>query len=115
MIDLMLLTHANRGSGLKLDVMDFIWNEIQWGLCHKKRPPYAPYLMHLICVCWTQEFGSNLLALPGVDTVCHLVKGLRIKHHEKPRDAAAAGGGDAGTKTERGHDTESKAPDFPPQ
>jgi hypothetical protein len=50
MIDLMLLTHANIGSGLKLDVMDFIWIEIQWGLCHKKRPPYAPYLMHLICV-----------------------------------------------------------------
>jgi hypothetical protein len=29
MIDLLLLTHQNRGSGLQLDVMDFIWNEIQ--------------------------------------------------------------------------------------
>jgi hypothetical protein len=46
------------------------------------------------------------------------VKGLRIKHHEKPRDAAAAAvaaGGDAETETERGHDTESEAPDIPPQ
>jgi hypothetical protein len=28
MVDLMILTHSNRGSDLKLDVMDFIWNEI---------------------------------------------------------------------------------------
>jgi hypothetical protein len=97
MVILMLLTHSNRGSSLKPDVMDFIWNEIQWGLCHKKRPPYAPYLVHLICVHWTQEFGSDLLSLLGIDTVCHPVKGPRIKQHEKPRDAAA--GGDAGTET----------------
>jgi hypothetical protein len=117
MVDLMLLTHSNRGSDLKLDVMDFISNEIHWGLCHKKRPLYAPYLMNLICVHWNHEFGSDLLSLPGIETVCYPVKGLRIKQHEKPRDAAAprGAGGDAGTKTERGHETESEAPDSIPQ
>jgi hypothetical protein len=40
------------------------------------------------------------------------VKGLRIKQHEKTRDAAAGAGGDAGTETERGHETESEAHDF---
>jgi hypothetical protein len=44
MIDLMLLTHQNRGSGLQLDVMDFLWHELQWVLCHKKRPVFAPYI-----------------------------------------------------------------------
>jgi hypothetical protein len=28
MIDLMILTHQNRGSGLQLDVMDVLWNEL---------------------------------------------------------------------------------------
>jgi hypothetical protein len=86
MIDLMLLTHPNRGSDLHLDVMDFIWNEIQWGLCHKKRPPFAPFLMHLICVRWTEEFGGDLLAPLRIETVCHPVKELMIKQHEDPKD-----------------------------
>jgi hypothetical protein len=100
MIDLMCLTHQNRGSGLQLDVMDFLWHELQWGLCHKKRLVFAPYIMHLICVCWSEEFGGDLLALPEIETVRHPVKALRIKQHEKPRDAvaaAAAAGGDART------------------
>jgi hypothetical protein len=92
-----------RGSGLQLDVMDFLWHELQWGLCHKKRPPFAPYIMHLICVCWSEEFGGDLLVLPEIETVRHSVKELRIKQHEKPRDAAAAGG-DARTEVEGGDD-----------
>jgi hypothetical protein len=50
MIDLMLLTHQNRGSGLQLDVMDFLWHEFQWGLCHKKSPPLCS-LYHAFDLC----------------------------------------------------------------
>jgi hypothetical protein len=50
MIDLLTLTQQKRGIGLKIDVMDFIWNEIQWAICYRKRPPYALYWMHFICM-----------------------------------------------------------------
>jgi hypothetical protein len=100
MIDLLLLTHQNRGSSLRLDVMDFIWNEIQWGLCHKKRPPFAPFVMHLICVCWAAKFDSDLLTLRGTKTVRHPMKELRKKHHEEPMDGpGAAAGGEPGATT----------------
>jgi hypothetical protein len=85
MIDLLILTHQHRGSGLKIDIMDFIWNEIQWALAYQKNPPFAPYLMHLICTRWTSESGSDLLTLDGIDLSPHLVKELRNKKHAKPR------------------------------
>jgi hypothetical protein len=118
MIDLMFLTHQNKGSGLRLDVMDFLWHELQWGLYHKKRPVFAPYIMHLICVCWSEEFGGDLLALPEIETVRHPVKALRIKQHEKPRDAvaaAAAAGGDARTGAEEGDDLDTGDDDSVPE
>jgi hypothetical protein len=117
MIDLMFLTHQNRGSGLQLDVMDFLWHELQWGLCHKKRPVFAPYIMHLICVCWSKDFGGDLLALPEIETVRHPMKTLRIKQHEKPRDAvaAAAAAGDARTGAEEGVDLDTRDEDSVPE
>jgi hypothetical protein len=70
--------------------------------------------MHLICVCWSEEFGGDLLALPEIETVRHSVKELRIKQHEKPRDAAAAGG-DARTEAKGGDDPDTGDEDSVPE
>jgi hypothetical protein len=124
MIDLLVLTHQNQGSGLQLDVMDFIWNEIQWGLCHKKRPPFAPFVMHLICFPWAAEFESDILTFPGIEIVSHPMKIMRKKQHEEPKDGlgASAGGGirtvvggDARTEAEKGEDVGSEDIDSVPQ
>jgi hypothetical protein len=74
--------------------------------------------MHLICVCWSKEFGGELLTLPEIETIRHPVKELRIKQHEKPRDAAAAAaaaGGDARTEAEEGDDFDTGDEDSMPE
>jgi hypothetical protein len=35
--------------GSEIDVMDFIFNEMHIALLDRKTPPYAPYVMRLIC------------------------------------------------------------------
>jgi hypothetical protein len=66
--------------------------------------------MHLICVCWAAEFGSDHLTLPEIYTVPYLVKELRKKNHEQPKD------GPGGAEAEGGDEIDSEDPDSaPPQ
>jgi hypothetical protein len=71
--------------------------------------------MQLICVCWSEKFGGDLLALPWIEMVRHPVKELRIKQHGKPKDGTIGAGGDARTEAEEGEDLDSGDGDFVPE
>jgi hypothetical protein len=42
LIDLLYLTHMNKGKGLMLDMMDCIWNELQWAISTGRLLPMLP-------------------------------------------------------------------------
>jgi hypothetical protein len=61
LIDLLYITHQNRGSGVQLDVMDYLWNEIQLAIYYRKRPPFAPHVMKFLCQKWPDKDLGDLL------------------------------------------------------
>jgi hypothetical protein len=92
-VDLMFRSHANRGKGLKLDVMDYLLHEMSQAMFDRRVPPYAPYIQALINATWARTVGPHLtdsLLLTG-----HSVKALRIKaKHLAPPFAPAPEGED---------------------
>ena len=85
--NLLLLTHQHRGTGLQLDVMDYIWNELWNGILSRKAPVYAPYLMRFICMHWNDLGHGQLIGV--VQTFPHKARELKIKTHTPPARLAA--------------------------
>src|SRR5664279_2896712 len=79
--DLLKLTREKNGSKEKLDVMDFIYNEMWLAMLDQRAPVYGPYLMKLICAKWAAaKEGEDLM--DGLKLTKHLVKRLRVNTHK---------------------------------
>ena len=82
-VDLLVNTYRNRGKGLRLDVMDYIWNEMTLVCTMKRVPAFCPYV-------WALIMDKSKVAKAVVDTlrlVQHKPKGLIIKNHVAPPGA----------------------------
>jgi len=83
-VDLMYNSFIMQGKGVKLDVMDYIYNEMWSFVMEKKLPPFAPFLMKLIEDTWLLVRGVSLVHL--IPLIIHEVKKLRVKTHAEPRE-----------------------------
>ena len=84
-VDLLVNTHKNHGKGLRLDVMDFIWNEMTLVATQRRVPSFCPYIMALI----VDKSQTVKAALPTLSLVKHKQRGLIIKDHPAPPGAPA--------------------------
>jgi hypothetical protein len=92
-VDLMFRSHANRGKGLKLNVMDYLLHEMSQAMFDRRVPPYAPYIQALINITWQKTVGTRITE--NLHLTTHMVKGLRIKaKHLAPPYAPAPEGED---------------------
>ena len=73
-------THKNRGKGLRLDVMDFMWNEMTLVATQRRVPSFCPYVMTLIL----DKSAAAKAALPTLRLVQHKARSLIIKDHPAP-------------------------------
>ena len=55
LVNMMVLTATKRGAKEKLDVMDYLWVEMHYAIVMRKTPPFAPYVMALLCKKWQDE------------------------------------------------------------
>ncbi|KAK1648245.1 hypothetical protein QYE76_066050 [Lolium multiflorum] len=83
-VDLMANSFAKRGTGEKLDVMDYIYNEMWSCVMEKKLPAYAPYIMKLIEDTWVDSCQTSLIHSIPLNVTMHDVKVLRTKRHNSP-------------------------------
>ena len=91
LVNMMVLTAQKRGKGLQLDVMDYLWYELHYAIIGRKTPPFAPYIMKLLCKKWEDGDHGDLMQQVG-RIIEHPVKDLIRKKHSLPRygsDAAA--------------------------
>jgi hypothetical protein len=56
-VNLLVNSHKMKGSGMPLDVMDFLYNELYFGVIEKCSCPFAPFVMNLG---ETQHFEHDL-------------------------------------------------------
>jgi hypothetical protein len=56
-VNLLVNSHKMKGSGVPLDVMNFIYNELYFGVIQKRSCPFAPFVMNLG---ETQHFEHDL-------------------------------------------------------
>ena len=84
LVNMMVLSATKKGAGQRLDVMDFLWIELHFAVVMRKTPPYAPYLMALMCKKWAENDGGDLMQQCS-RILLHRVKTLPIKKHEEPR------------------------------
>ncbi|KAK1663133.1 hypothetical protein QYE76_051292 [Lolium multiflorum] len=83
-VDLMANSFAKRGTGEKIDVMDYIFNEMWSCVMEKKLPAYAPYIMKLIEDTWVATCQTTLIHSIPLNVTMHDVKVLRTKRHNTP-------------------------------
>ncbi|KAK1665198.1 hypothetical protein QYE76_053357 [Lolium multiflorum] len=83
-VDLMANSFAKKGTGEKLDVMDYIYNEMWSCVMEKKLPSYAPYIMKLIEDTWVDSCQTSLIHSIPLNVTMHDVKVLRTKRHNSP-------------------------------
>ncbi|KAK1631946.1 hypothetical protein QYE76_006261, partial [Lolium multiflorum] len=83
-VDLMANSFAKKGTGEKLDVMDYIYNEMWSCVMEKKLPSYAPYIMKLIEDTWMETCQTSLIHSIPLNITSHEVKVLRTKRHNSP-------------------------------
>jgi hypothetical protein len=76
-VDLMFRSHENMGSGRKLNVMDYMFNEMHQAMVERKVPPYGPYIQALINTKWRDVTGRRLEE--DMKATIHPEKGLRVK------------------------------------
>ena len=82
--NLMLLTKEMKGQGKKLDVMDYIWNEMWFMISRRKNIAFAPLIMRIIIWKWiesnpVEELGDTELWIP------HKGKRLLVKTHPQKK------------------------------
>ncbi|KAK1620115.1 hypothetical protein QYE76_025632 [Lolium multiflorum] len=108
-IDLMLQTHLRKGKGVKMDVMDCLWNQIFLRMVEKRSPAFGPFIMKLISEVWRQKFDGAILE-PFSTLTVHKRKNLLIKDHEliastsasaAPSASAPPSAGPADPRTDR--------------
>ncbi|KAK1647072.1 hypothetical protein QYE76_064877 [Lolium multiflorum] len=58
-VDLMANSFAKKGTGERLDVMDYIYHEMWSCVMEKKLPSFAPYIMKLIEDTWVDTFNHR--------------------------------------------------------
>ncbi|KAK1616553.1 hypothetical protein QYE76_022070 [Lolium multiflorum] len=80
--NLLYLTHQHRGTGLHLDVMDYMWEEFWSCIMSRKSPVFAPYFMCFICSRSDNAEYGNLL--DDVNYLPHRHKDLKVKTHPLP-------------------------------
>ena len=61
LVNMMVLSATKRGAGQKLDVMDYLWIKMHYAIVMRKTPPYAPYVMALLCKKWQDEDYGDLM------------------------------------------------------
>ncbi|KAK1602682.1 hypothetical protein QYE76_007859 [Lolium multiflorum] len=83
-VDHMANSFAKRGTGEKLDVMDYIYNEMWSCVMEKKLPAFAPYIMKLIEDTWVISCQTSLIHSIPLNITMHDVKVLRTKRHNSP-------------------------------
>ncbi|KAK1667608.1 hypothetical protein QYE76_055767 [Lolium multiflorum] len=83
-VDLMANSFAKKGTGERLDVMDYIYNEMWSCVMEKKLPSFAPYIMKLIEDTWVDTCQTTLLHSIPLNITSHEVKVLRVKRHNSP-------------------------------
>ncbi|KAK1667120.1 hypothetical protein QYE76_055279 [Lolium multiflorum] len=83
-VDLMANSFAKKGTGEKLDVMDYIYHEMWSCVMEKKLPAYAPYIMKLIEDTWMETCQARLVQSIPLTLTSHEVKSLRAKRHNSP-------------------------------
>jgi hypothetical protein len=59
-VNLIVNSRKMKGTGVPLDVMDFIYNELYFGVIEKLSHPYAPFMIKLIFVTCFKTFKTNL-------------------------------------------------------
>ena len=64
--------------------MDFIWHEMHYAVVMRKTPPFAPYVMKLLCKKWKDADYGDLMKQCGRLTD-HPMKDLTKKKHSQPR------------------------------
>ncbi|KAK1666498.1 hypothetical protein QYE76_054657 [Lolium multiflorum] len=83
-VDLMANSFAKKGTGERLDVMDYIYNEMWSCVMEKKLPSFSPYIMKLIEDTWVDTCETTLLHSIPLNITSHEVKVLRTKRHNSP-------------------------------
>jgi hypothetical protein len=83
-VDLLTNSHANQGTCERLDVVDYIYNEMWSCVMEKKLPIFAPYIMKLIEDSWISTHQAPLIHSISLNITAHEVKTLRTKHHNTP-------------------------------
>jgi hypothetical protein len=100
-VDLMVNSHKMKGTGVKMDVMDLLYNELYFGVIEKRSCPYAPFMMKLIFDTWLKTFKTNLGANQHLNMTLHEPKKIHIMTHLAPKDSddeashEDVGGGDS--------------------
>jgi hypothetical protein len=80
-VDLLYNSLVKKGTGEKLDVMDYIYNEMWSCVMEKKLPIYVSYIMKLIEDTWRTTREAPLIHFIPLTITAHEVKCLRIKTH----------------------------------
>jgi hypothetical protein len=80
LVDLLVLTHRNKGCGNQLDSMDYIWLAMRDCALVRKLPAFAPYILRLICRKWEAGASDDILTQCGC-LLPHLVRDPLIKQH----------------------------------
>ncbi|KAK1628973.1 hypothetical protein QYE76_003288 [Lolium multiflorum] len=88
-VDLMANSFAKKGTGEKLDVMDYIYNEMWSCVMEKKLPAFAPFIMKLIEDTWAATCSARLIHSIPLNVTSHEVKVLRVKRHNTPIEDVA--------------------------
>ncbi|KAK1646045.1 hypothetical protein QYE76_063850 [Lolium multiflorum] len=83
-VDLMANSFAKKGTGEKLDVMDYIYHEMWSCVMDKKLPSFAPYIMKLIEDTWVDTCQARLVQSIPLNLTSHEVNTLRTKRHNSP-------------------------------
>ena len=87
MFDLLKLSKVNQGTGNKLDVMDFMYNEMWNTVIGRRAPIYGPYIMKLIRHKWLHAYKEDIMQ-DGSPIKTFKPKQLRIKSHDPPKPQA---------------------------
>jgi hypothetical protein len=112
-VDLMFRSHANRGLGRKLNVMDYIFHEMKTSMVERKVPPYGPYIQALINKKWSETIATRLEE--QMTATYHLGKELCMKklHLEAPQREQAAPETGGGEEEVYDHYAQYRKPDEP--
>jgi hypothetical protein len=82
LVNLLVRTQELKGSGKLLDIMDYIWHEMQACAFLRKLPQYAPYIMRLIWLKWDEAGPLHEQCYP---ITIHKERNPAVKKHSLPR------------------------------